>query len=136
MKGRQFLRLVAVSNPIPNNQYQIPNPRHPMQINVKQFQPEKYAADATAIFCFQDENTLKEQSKMLKSVWESTALVFASKDFEGKKDTGAVVYTGSKKSPRAILIGLGDAKSINLERIRRAAASAAQRAGAFKCKSQ
>jgi leucyl aminopeptidase len=57
------------------------------------------------------------------------------KDFSGKKDESLLCYTdGSMKSERFFLVGAGAAGEFTLERLRRAAASAAKKAKACRAK--
>lgn len=103
-----------------------------MKVAVQRFSSDKYSADATAILLPQDEQAFSEQTATLVQQWASVATVLETKDFTGSKDSSAVIYTGSKKSPRLILIGLGELSGVGLEQIRRAAALAAQRAAGLK----
>lgn len=105
----------------------------PMAVTAQRFQADKLAADATIVLLAQDESN--EQWAFVRSTWESTALLLESKDFTGARDSAAVLYTGAKKSPRLVLVGLGEPAKISLERIRRAAATGAQRASGVKATS-
>jgi leucyl aminopeptidase len=106
-----------------------------MTVTAQRFQADKLSADATVVFLSQDEAALREQSAFVRETWEAALPVFESKDFAGSRDSSVVVYTGAKKSPRLILVGLGEGARINLERIRRAAALGAQRAVGVKATS-
>src|SRR5205814_412471 len=102
-----------------------------MIISVQRFQADKYAAvDATVIFVPQDEAIFKSQTEQIKQIWEPTATAFSTEDFVGAKDSSIVIYTGAAKSPRLIVIGIGETSGLTLERLRRAAAAAGQRAQA------
>lgn len=106
-----------------------------MKISVQRFKADGYSADATAVFIPQDEAGFKERSAWVRSLWSNAAVVLDAKDFTGAKDTTTLVYTGSKKAPRLVLAGLGEAQKFSLERLRRSAAAAALRAAAQKCES-
>ncbi len=106
-----------------------------MVVNVQVFQPKKNAADLVAVFVQQDREAADAQKSMIREVWEHSAATLATEDFVGAPDTSVLIYTGEKKSPRLTLVGLGELPKLDLERIRRAAALAAQRAGVLKCRS-
>lgn len=106
-----------------------------MTITAQRFSAGRYTADATATFLLQDEQIFTRQTETVKRNWAAAAPIFEMKDFTGARDSSAVVYTGVKTSPRLICVGLGEHAKANLERIRRAAAQAAQRARGLKCKS-
>lgn len=106
-----------------------------MKITVQRFKADGYSADATAVFIEQDEAAFGAQTRSISELWEAAATPLASKDFAGAKDSALVVYTGAKKSPRLILVGLGESGKLSLERVRRSAATAAQRASGLKCES-
>jgi leucyl aminopeptidase len=99
-----------------------------MTVTAQRFQADKLAADATVVFLPQDEAAMREQAEFVRGTWESATLVLESKDFTGARDSAAVVYTGAKKAPRLVLVGLGENAKVSLERVRRAAALGAQRA--------
>lgn len=106
-----------------------------MKITVQRFKADGYSADATAVFIEQDEAAFGAQTGHVNELWAAAATPLASKDFTGAKDSALVVYTGAKKSPRLIMVGLGENAKLSLERVRRAAATAAQRASGLKCES-
>lgn len=103
-----------------------------MKISVQRFKAEGYSADTTAVFIQQDEAGFGAQTQKVRELWGAAATPLDSKDFTGAKDSSFLVYTGSKKSPRLILVGIGDGGKISLERVRRSAAVAAQRASGLK----
>jgi leucyl aminopeptidase len=105
-----------------------------MNITVQAFQPDKVAAEATAVFMFQG-SSLKEQIGRIQTAWNKSAVALAARDFAGARDSAAIVYTGDEKMPRLILIGLGERGDLSNERIRRATALAAQQAGGVKATS-
>ncbi len=106
-----------------------------MKISVQRFKAEGYSADATAVFIQQDEAAFGVQTQKIRETWSTASTPLDSKDFNGAKDSSFVVYTGSKKSPRLVLIGLGEQEKLSIERVRRAAAAAAQRASGLKSES-
>jgi leucyl aminopeptidase len=106
-----------------------------MKVSIQRFKADGYTADATAVFLPQDEAEFTTRTGNVRQLWSAASGTLESKDFTGAKDSTAVVYTGSKKSPRLIMVGLGEMKKFSLERLRRAAAQAAQRASALKCES-
>jgi len=103
-----------------------------MTVSAQRFQADKLAADATVVFLAQDESVMRQQAEFVRGTWESASLVLESKDFTGGRDSSVVVYTGAKKAPRLVLVGLGEVAKISLERVRRAAATGAQRASGMK----
>src|SRR4051812_48024613 len=106
-----------------------------MKVSIQRFKAEGYSADATAVFIPQDQAAFAERSGVVRGMWGTAAGVLDAKDFAGAKDSSVTVYTGSKKSPRLIMVGIGESGKIDLERLRRAAAMAAQRAAGLKCES-
>src|SRR5688572_23485446 len=97
----------------------------PMTVTAQRFSADKLAADATVVFLPQDESN--DTWSFVRSTWDSTSLALESKDFTGARDSAMAIYTGAKKSPRLVLVGLGEPAKISLERIRRSAATGAQR---------
>src|SRR6476620_5800431 len=106
-----------------------------MTISVQRFQADKYSADATVVFVPQDEATFRTQVDQITALWPAASAIFDTSDFTGAKDTSSIIYTGVAKSPRLIVIGLGETSSLSLERLRRASAMAGQRALSLKCQS-
>ncbi|MEP7220014.1 MAG: M17 family peptidase N-terminal domain-containing protein, partial [Bacteroidota bacterium] len=104
-----------------------------MKLSVQRFKPEGYSADATVVFVSQEDISGKAEN--VRALWPAAAAILDSNDFTGAKDSATVVYTGGKKSSRLILVGLGASASITLELVRRAAATAAQKATALQCES-
>ena len=91
-------------------------------------------ADAIVVFVVQDEKHFNAAQKSLTSDIPHLLPLFASGDFTAKANQTALAYGGSATvSPRVILVGMGQTSSITPERIRRAAAAAAKRAGAAGC---
>ncbi|MBC8145167.1 MAG: hypothetical protein H7X80_06235 [bacterium] len=94
-----------------------------MTVSAQRFLADKLAADATIVLLPSDEKDA--QWAFVRSTWDSTALALESKDFTGARDSAVVIYTGAKKSPRLVLVGMGEPAKITLERVRRAAATGA-----------
>ncbi len=93
-------------------------------------------AEFNSVFIFQDDALFKQSSSKLSRVFGAPVeTAFASKDFSGKEGETLFVYTGVKMSPRLFLVGLGETKKLTLEKIRRAAATAAKKAKATKISS-
>lgn len=91
------------------------------------------SSECIATFIFQDEKLFKRSSRVLAEAFgPSVDSAFASKDFSAKEGETLFVYTNSKKSSRLFVIGLGESKKITIEKIRRAAATAAKKAKALK----
>jgi leucyl aminopeptidase len=91
-------------------------------------------ADAVVIFMLQDAKAFAAESKSLKADIPHLQPLLDSGDFEAKKLQSVTGYVGSAaSSPRFILVGIGTAEELNLERIRRAAATATKRAAALGC---
>lgn len=103
-----------------------------MSVSVQQFDAKKLSADVVAVFVPSNKKQFAEEAKKIQKLWKGSAALFESKDFTGAKDSSTVVYTGSEKAPRLLLVGLGATEKINAERLRRAAATAATRGAGFK----
>ena len=94
------------------------------------------SSEFIATFIFQDNKLFKQSSSLLtKTFGLSAETAFASKDFLGKEGETLFVYSDNKKSPRILIIGLGEFKNISVEKIRRASATAAKKAKALKVSS-
>jgi len=106
-----------------------------MKLSVQRFKAEGYSADATVVFLLQDQNDFASGVSMIREIWPAAAPSLDSNDFSATKESTLVIYTGSKKSPRLIVVGLGERRNLSAEQIRRAGAAAAQKAGALKCQS-
>ncbi|KAB2925753.1 MAG: leucyl aminopeptidase [Bacteroidetes bacterium] len=94
------------------------------------------SAELAAFIIFRDPPRYKESIRTLQGFigWKSLTPVM-ERDFAAKEGETLLVYSESPKVRRVLLVGAGDAKSFTLERLRRAAASAAKRAKALKCSS-
>lgn len=106
-----------------------------MKVSVQRFKADGHSAAVTAFFIPQDKAAFKTRTGNVRTLWDAAAAVLDAKDFTGAKDTSALVYTGSKRTPRLVLVGLGEGGQVNAERLRRAAAAAAQRAAGMKAES-
>ncbi|HEX5975529.1 MAG TPA: M17 family peptidase N-terminal domain-containing protein, partial [Rubrobacteraceae bacterium] len=62
---------------------------------------------------------------------DAASEVVSSGDFAGKLGDTSLLY-GQEQAPRLLLVGLGERESFDLERLRRASATAARRARALK----
>ena len=92
--------------------------------------------DAVAVFVFSDKKIFAEQTTSLKkTLKQQIERIITLEDFSGKKDSVAFTYTERKlKTPRLILVGLGDSKDVSLETIRRGSAAAAKKAKTLKAR--
>ncbi|MBK6418264.1 MAG: leucyl aminopeptidase [Ignavibacteria bacterium] len=91
-------------------------------------------ADAIVVFVAQDDKHFKASEKALTSEIPHLTPVFESMDFTGKANQTILAYSGSATAAqRVILVGLGEASGVTLEKIRRAAAAATKRAAASNC---
>jgi leucyl aminopeptidase len=66
-----------------------------------------------------------------RDLGEDAAGVVSGGDFGGKTGETALLYGQAGPSPRLLLVGLGEKDLFTLEKLRRAAATIARRAGAF-----
>lgn len=91
-------------------------------------------ADVAAAFVFEDKELFEKKTQAIdRTTGKSLHNLLQSKDFRGKEGEVGIVYRGNEsKSPRLMLVGLGEHKKITLEKLRRAAASAAKRAKGMK----
>ena len=87
-------------------------------------------ADVLAVFLFQDSQLFQKDARVLGRLFGSRiAPLFDAGDFLAKEKDTAVVYLGrGHKSPRLLLVGLGEQGKLTPERLRRAAAMAAKKA--------
>ena len=85
-------------------------------------------ADVTVAFVFGDKKLFHEKTKAVDGMTrKSLQSLLLSKDFNGKEGDLSVVYVGkAMKSRRVMLVGLGAQKELTLEKLRRAAATAAK----------
>ncbi|MGB2868184.1 MAG: leucyl aminopeptidase [Bacteroidota bacterium] len=94
-------------------------------------------ADVLAVFLFQDTQLFQRDARTLGRLFGSRiAPLFDAGDFLGKEKDTAVVYLGrGHKSPRLLLVGIGEQTKLTPERLRRAAAMAAKKAKTLKASS-
>ena len=96
-----------------------------VQIGVRTDEPTQISTGLLAVCLYKDEAVpegLKEAANVL-----------SDGDFSGKSGETALLYTnGTLPTPRLLLAGLGDESSFTLEKLRRAAATAARRARKLK----
>ena len=107
-----------------------------MNIKSSQASIGSISSEFIATFIFQDDTLFKHSSSFLTKAFGSSAeTAFASKDFSGKEGEMLFIYSHIKKSPRLFVVGLGESKKITIEKIRRAAATAAKKAKTIKVSS-
>jgi len=104
-----------------------------MKVSVQRFKAEGFTADAVIAFLPKDKAGFDKTVAWIRTTWAATSAAFEAGDITGAKDSMSVVYTGSKKTPRLIVVGIGESVDLSMERLRRAAAAAVQRATALKC---
>lgn len=103
-----------------------------MKLLFSSLQASAVKSDAIVFFVFEDKKLFDEQKALITQEFPTTEALFASGDFQGKKDSLAMAYTNNAKSPRLFLLGLGERDTLALDRVRRAAAIATKRAVATK----
>ncbi len=104
-----------------------------MKISVQRFKADGASADAVIVFLAKDKSAQQETIAWIGASWEGTSAPFSAGDITGAADQISVLYTGSRKTPRLIVAGIGDSTGLTTERLRRAAALAIQRATTLKC---
>lgn len=105
-----------------------------MNISSQKVPLNRFSADLVAVFLHQDKTIFAKESKMLEQQIQ-VGHVFKLGDFKGKKDESALLYFDRNgKTNRLLLVGLGEKRTVNLERYRRAAATAAKRARSLKAR--
>ena len=93
----------------------------------------KISTDLLTAFIFQDEKLFKQKSDDLISLFGAPLQsALSSKDFSGKEGETLHLYTGNKRSPRLFVVGLGESKKFTIEKLRRAAATAAKKGNSLK----
>jgi len=98
-----------------------------MKFTAQRFKADGHTADATIHFILADAAQRDAARQALVALYPAAQAALDSGDIDGSRDKSTLLYTGSKKSPRAIVIGLGESGKVDAERLRRAAALAAQR---------
>lgn len=102
-----------------------------MKFTAQRFKADGHTADVTIHFLLSDPDQLKAGRSALAELYPAAQTALNSGDFDGSRDKTGLLYTGSKKSPRAIVVGLGESAKVDAERMRRAGALGAQRAKAL-----
>ena len=97
--------------------------------------PEAIRADAVAFLVFQEKEIYASQLESLGDTVPLSIMSHDSRAFEGKEDQTLLLHPRGWKTPQLILIGAGKAASLDLEKLRRAAATAAKTAKALKARS-
>jgi len=94
-------------------------------------------ADVVCTFLFEDRKLLEAQMQALKKTLKTKIEALAeTKDFKGKEGESVVLYTENRFAARRLmLVGLGEEKKLTLEKLRRAAATAAKKAQSLKLRS-
>ena len=91
-------------------------------------------SDVAAVFVFQDKQLFQKSMKELsKPLSAQLTPIIKLEDFSGKEGQTCSLYTNDTlRTPRVLLVGLGEVKKISLEKLRRAAATAAKKAQTLK----
>jgi leucyl aminopeptidase len=93
-------------------------------------------ADAVVVFFYEDQKEFSAASKELIKEVPHSKPAFDTKDFEGKNLQSVLIYCGTAYTTnKVILAGLGKKEKVDLECLRRAAATATKKAAAHKCDS-
>ncbi len=96
------------------------------QIAARTGPPAEVTAGLLAIGLFESEEAPED-------LREAASAATSSGDFSGKPNETALLYTnGAIAAPRLLLVGLGEEASFTLEKLRRAAATAAKKARSLK----
>lgn len=85
-------------------------------------------AEAVACFAVENEKLLKAQLATLKGMFRDNARALDARVFAGKEQDVLVLHPGHQPFRTLILVGLGRAEKLSLERLRRGAARAAKEA--------
>jgi leucyl aminopeptidase len=96
----------------------------------------RFKADAVAVFVSQDDVSFKKSLGMLRALFGKWLdRIVELEGFKGKEGEVIALVTDKKfKSPRLLLVGLGEENKRTLETYRRAAATAAKKARSLKLK--
>ncbi len=105
-----------------------------MKISAEMKTIEQVKADVACTFLFEDRKLLDAQMQALKKTLKTKIEALAeTKDFKGKEGESVVLYTENRFAAcRLMLVGLGEEKKLTLEKLRRAAATAAKKAQSLK----
>jgi leucyl aminopeptidase len=108
-----------------------------MKVSAEKASLKNAKADVACTFLFEDKKLFEEKMSVLKkTVRNRLDPLLDTKDFKGKEDETVVLYTeGRIAARRLMLVGLGEAKKLTLEKIRRAAATAAKKTQSLKLRS-
>lgn len=106
-----------------------------MVITIQNFDrlADKSSVDAVVLFVSQAEGPRWAEIEALREASNFLTPLFSSGDFTGAKDSIAVVYAAGSRITRIVLVGLGDREKVSVETLRRAGASAFQRATSMGC---
>lgn len=108
-----------------------------MRLSAERTSLQKVKADIACTFLFEDRKLFEEKMNLLKkNLKKSVETLLEGKDFKGKEGEAIVIYTEDRfASRRFMLVGLGEKKKLTLEKLRRAAATAAKKAQTLKLRS-
>lgn len=106
-----------------------------MKLSFEKTSIKQIDADFTATFIHQDAKLFQQETKHLTQKLGTKISAAETGDFKGKEGETSLLYVQRGASARRILlVGLGEKKNLNLEKYRRAAATAAKRGKALKAK--
>ncbi|MCH7951277.1 leucyl aminopeptidase [Patescibacteria group bacterium] len=106
-----------------------------MQISAKRAKLESQRTDATILPCFQGEETKGMVSSIDRALNGVLARTIGEENFEGKLGKTFLFHTHGKiPARRIIVVGLGEKKELDAERLRRASAAALKLAKSVKAK--
>jgi leucyl aminopeptidase len=105
-----------------------------MEVKILQADIQSVEADAVIVTLFEGADA--SAHALDKSLNGALGDLTRSGDFRGKPNEAAVLYSrGGLGAPRVILVGLGDADELTLDRVREAAATGAKKARDLGCHS-
>jgi leucyl aminopeptidase len=85
-------------------------------------------ADIVAVLVLEDESHFKHQVRVLITTLPTLAQQIGASSFRGKELDLLMLYPGKIRTKRLMLVGLGKRQDLSLEKLRRAAATAAKHA--------
>jgi len=105
-----------------------------MKLSAEKASLKKVKADVACSFLFEDRKLFNEKMDALrKTLKKQVDSLLDTNDFKGKEGETVVLYTEGKIAARRLmLVGLGEQKKLTLEKIRRAAATAAKKTQGLK----
>ncbi|MGA9365261.1 MAG: leucyl aminopeptidase [Bacteroidota bacterium] len=108
-----------------------------MKLSAEKTSLKKARTDVACTFLFEDRKLFDERMNALRKVLKGRIeSLLETKDFKGKEGETVVLYTEGKLAARRLmLVGLGEQKKLTLEKIRRAAATAAKTTHSLKLRS-